>query len=306
VAELSEVSLKKPMIILALTTDKLQLITSAAGDIDVVCSYGEVDQSTPPVVKPFGKQLTTIVTAATTDILASPAASTTRTPEEMTIRNTHATVSNTVTVLYNANATLYEIHKVTLAPGEMVEYIRGIGWFLVGNFLPNIRNQSVTDQVLTVGTEAYLTGSSIAIPSNRPAAIGTRFFWRVAASKTAAGTAVWVFNVRFGTAGTTSDTARVTFTQSGTLTGVVDNATWEIRCVVRGPISASCIVAGLMEYQHHAAASAGWGGLSADSYQTTSGAFDITTAGMIVGLSFAPGASTVATFQVVSAECENI
>jgi hypothetical protein len=295
------------MIILPATTDKLQLITSAAGDIDVVCSYGEVDQSTPPVVKPFGRQLTTIVTAATTDILAAPAASTTRTPEEITIRNTHATVANTVLVQYNANATVYEIHKVTLAPGEMLEYIKGIGWFTVANQLPNIRNQNTTDQVLTVGTEAYLAGSSIAIPANRPIAIGTRFHWRIAATKTAAGAAAWSVIVRFGTAGTTSDTARLTFAQTTNIqTAAVDTGTWEIRAIVRGPISASCVVAGVVEFQHHLDVT-GWSTVGpADCYQITSGAFDITTAGMIVGLSFVPGASTVATFQVVSAECENI
>jgi hypothetical protein len=295
------------MIILNVTTDKLQLVTSAAGDIDVVVSFGQVTQATPPVVEPFDRQLTTIVTAATTDILAAPASTKTRTPEEITIRNTHATVANTVAVLYNANATLYEIHKVTLAPGEMVEYIRGIGWFLVAAYLPNIRNQSVTDQVLTVGTEAYLAGSNIAIPANRPIAIGTRFYWRLVGSKTAAGTAAWSVVVRFGTAGTTSDTARLTFAQvTQVQTAAVDTGTWELRCVVRGPLSASCIVAGLLEFNHHLAVT-GWSTVgNADSYQITSGAFDITTAGMIVGLSFIPGASTVATFQVVTAECENI
>src|SRR5678815_1830102 len=99
------------MIILPNTTDKLQVVTSAAGDVDVVVSYGETDQATPPVVKPFGRQLSNITTATTTDILGSPAASTTRTPEEMSIRNAHATVSNIITVLYNANATTYEVKK---------------------------------------------------------------------------------------------------------------------------------------------------------------------------------------------------
>lgn len=295
------------MIILANTTDKLQVVTSAAGDVDVVVSYGEVSQATPPVVAPFGRQLTTIATAATTDVLAAPAASTTRTPEEITIRNTHASVANTVLVQYNANSTIYELHKVTLLPGEMLEYIRGIGWFTVASNLNNIRNQNSSAQVLTVGTEAYLAGSALAIPANRPIAIGTRFHWRLAATKTAAGAAAWSVIVRFGTAGTTADTARLTFAQTTNIqTGAVDAGTWEVRAIVYGPISASCVVAGVCEFQHHLDVT-GWSTVGpADCYQITSGAFDITTAGMIVGLSFVPGASTVATFQVVSAECENI
>lgn len=295
------------MIILPNTTDKLQLITGAAGSIDVVVSYGEVDQSTPPGVKPFGRQLTTITTAATTDILAAPGASTTRTPEEITIRNTHASVSNDCLVRYNANATVYEIHKVTLAPGEMLEYIRGIGWFTVANQLPNLRNQNTTDQVFTAGTEAYLAGSEIRIPSNRPIGIGCRFHWRLAATKTATGAAAWTVNARFGTAGTTGDTARLAFAQvTNVQTAAIDAGTWEVRLIVRGPISASCVVAGVLEFQHHLSVT-GWSTVGpADAYQVTSGAFDITTAGMIVGLSFNPGAATVCTFQVVSAECENV
>lgn len=294
------------MIILPSTTDKLQLVTSAAGDIDVLVSYGETDQSTPPVVKPFGRQPTTITTVATIDILAAPASSTTRTPEEITIRNTHASVSNTVLVQYNANAVIYEIHKVTLAPGEMLEYIRGIGWFVVANATPNLRNQNTAD-VVANAADTYLTGSEIRIPANRPIGIGARFHWRLGATKTAAGVAAWTLNTRFGTLGTTGDTSRLAFTQvTDVQTAAVDAGTWEIRLIVRGPISASCIVAGIMEFQHHLAIT-GFSTVSgSDCYQVTSAAFDITTAGMIVGLSCNPGAAGVFTFQVISAECENI
>lgn len=295
------------MIILPNTTDKLQVVTSAAGDVDVVVSYGEVDQATPPGVKPFGRQLTTITTAATTDVLAAPGASTTRTPEEITIRNTHASVVNSILVQYNANSVIYELHKVTLAPGEMLEYIRGIGWFVLATTMPNIRNQNTSD-VVANAADTYLTGSEIRIPSNRPLAIGARFHWRLGATKSAAGVAAWAFSLRFGTLGTTGDTARLVFTQTTFVqTGVADTGTWEIRAIVRGPISASCIVAGVMEFQHHLAAtgfanSAG----GSDAYQVTSSAFDITTAGMIVGLSCNPGAAGVFTFQVISGECENV
>lgn len=294
------------MIILPSTTDKLQVVTGFAGDIDVIVSYGEVTQATPPVVKPFDRQLTTIATAATTDVLGAPAASTTRTPEEMTIRNTHASVVNTILVQYNANGTIYELHKVTLAPGEMLEYIRGIGWFTVANGSVPLRNQNTVD-VVANAADTYLTGSELKIPANRPMAIGTRFHWRLAATKTAAGVAGWVVNLRFGTLGTTGDTARLVFTQTTDVqTAAVDTGTWEIRAIVRGPISASCIVAGAMEFQHHLAVT-GFSTVSgADAYQVTSSAFDITTAGMIVGLSCNPGAAGVFTFQVISAESENL
>jgi hypothetical protein len=45
---------------------------------------------------------------------------------------------------------------------------------------------------------------------------------------------------------------------------------------------------------------------AADTYQTTSAAFDCTTAGMIVGLSCNPSTAGVFTFQLVSTTVSNI
>lgn len=294
------------MIVMPNTTDKLQVVTSAAGNIHIIVSYSDVDQSTPPVVQPFGSQRSNPITATTTDVLAGPAASKTRTPEEITIRNAHATVSNTITFQLNANATIYEIHKFTLLPGEMMEYVKGIGWFPVSAGIGDIRNQNTAD-VVASAADTYLTGSSLAIPPNRPIAIGTRFHWRLAATKTAAGVAAWSVLVRFGTAGAVGDTARLTFAQTTDVqTAAVDTGTWELRLVVRGPISASCVVAGCLEFQHHLAIT-GFSTVSgSDAYVVTSAAFDITTAGMIVGLSCNPGAAGVFTFQVINAEAENL
>jgi len=115
------------VILLTATTDKLQLITSAPGDLDVHCSYA--DYSSGFAISGLGRQNTNITTATTTDILAAPGASTTRNLKQMTCRNTMST-SNDVTVQYNQNATLFERHKVTLAGGEMLEFVEGVGFFV--------------------------------------------------------------------------------------------------------------------------------------------------------------------------------
>lgn len=116
------------MLLLAATTDKLQLITSAAATIDVHVSYVDA-VSTTLVPSGGGKQNTAISTAATTDILAAPAASTLRNAKTIQIRNKHASLSCDVTVQFNQNATLFELHKVTLLAGEALEYIEGVGFF---------------------------------------------------------------------------------------------------------------------------------------------------------------------------------
>ena len=76
------------MINLVATTDKLQLVTSAAASVDVHVSY--VDRTTDGVTIAAGKRNTAITTAATTDILAAPAASTARNAKSIHVRNKDA------------------------------------------------------------------------------------------------------------------------------------------------------------------------------------------------------------------------
>lgn len=125
------------MIPLSATTDSIQIITSATGDIDVIASYVDRDQSTFAVGL-VDRQLTIITTAATTTVVSSPASGKTRNVRQLTVRNAHATVVNNVTVLFNANATLYEFHKTTLQPGECLEWIEGVGFVTLAATLSNL------------------------------------------------------------------------------------------------------------------------------------------------------------------------
>lgn len=113
------------LIYLTATTDKVQLVTSAACTVDVVSTYMDLAAG----VVTTGRQLTAITTATTTDIVAAPGASTTRNVKMLLIRNKHATTSVDVTVVYDANSTDYELHKVTLKPGECLEFVEGTGFF---------------------------------------------------------------------------------------------------------------------------------------------------------------------------------
>lgn len=119
------------MLLLPNTTDKIQVVTNAATNVDVHASYADATQATPPVVNAFNRQNTAITTATTTDVVASPGASTTRNIKTLHVRNKSTTTPNDVTVLYNANATTYELFKATLKPGDHLEYIEGVGFFVV-------------------------------------------------------------------------------------------------------------------------------------------------------------------------------
>lgn len=289
------------MLLLTATTDKLQLVTSAAATLDVHASWADNAAGTIT----YGRTNTPITTATTTDIVAAPGASTARNVRAMHIRNKHATLSCNVTVIFNQNATLFELHATTIKAGEMLSYVEGIGFFLytIGSLLTT--TYSTVDQAIAAATNAYLTGSALIIPAGRPIAIGTSFRWRVVLVKTAAGTGAPVFDIRFGTGGSTSDTARITFTSPYAQTNVVDTAQVTIEAIVRGPIGASCIVQASFELEHNLQIT-GFATVPTVVMSVASAAFDITTAGMIVGLAHNTGTGNVITVPMVAGQILNL
>lgn len=109
-------------------TDKLQLTTGQAVAVDVHVSW--VDDIVGTSVTP-GRTNTAISTAATTDIVATPSASTQRVVKHVNVRNTDTAATVDITILYNANGTTYTLFKASLEPNEVLEYQEGIGWYVV-------------------------------------------------------------------------------------------------------------------------------------------------------------------------------
>lgn len=152
------------MLLFPNTTDKLQLTTSSTADIDVHVSYVDKNQSTGAISE--SRQLTAINTAATTDIMAAPGATTTRNAKTINIRNKHASASNTVTVIYDANGTDYELYKVNLLAGDVLNYVEGIGWFVYSsNYALGTGGLTVvklaSDQSNSTSTPTEVTGLSV-------------------------------------------------------------------------------------------------------------------------------------------------
>jgi len=108
--------------------DKLQLTTSSAATIKSMVSYIDCSDTTGDFSS-GGTQKTAIASATTTDILATPGASTLRRMKMGVWRNADASLACDVTVVLDVSATDYEIHKVTLNAGDTLEYIEGIGFF---------------------------------------------------------------------------------------------------------------------------------------------------------------------------------
>lgn len=127
--------------------------------------------------------------------------------------------------------------------------------------------------------------------------------WLLYATKTAAGTAVPTYNVRFGTGATVTDTARITVTGVAQ-TAQTDVAMFDITAIVRAT-GATTVVACGVALSH----SNGVSGFKNDEGNNvivgTSAQFDSTPANTKVGLSINPGTAGVWTFQVVSSELCN-
>ena len=284
------------MLVLALTTDKLQVITGQAVTVDVHASH--VDYASGAVTP--GKTNTAITTATTTDVVAAPAASTQRNVRQLVIRNKSTSASVDVTVQYNQNATLFELIKITLAAGDTLEYAEGYGFFKIPNPvnapLPNV---STADQVVGASTTAYLANSDLRISAGRPLRVGSVLRWHIGLAKSAAATATMTFDLRVGTAGTTGDTSRGSLA-TGTQTGVADQGELFVNVTIRS-ISATGTLDCLMTLNHNLAAT-GLGPTNVITSDAVSGTFDTTATNLIFGLSLTTGASHSITFRQINAE----
>ena len=113
------------MLLLASTSDKIRLTTSSTANIDAHASW--VDGLT--AITP-GRTNTTISSATTSDLVASPAGSTYRTVKTITIRNRHASTANDVTLIHTDGTNAMELFNATLAAGWALYYVEGAGFWI--------------------------------------------------------------------------------------------------------------------------------------------------------------------------------
>jgi hypothetical protein len=163
-----------------------------------------------------------------------------------------------------------------------------------------INNFSTAPQTLSATTRTYLTGSKIHL--TRPLQIGTILKWTFDVTKTATGTASSVIDIAFGTTGTTTDTARISFTKPAG-TAVVDNGLFTITAIIRN-ITLSGSAVGHLTMTHNLT-STGLATISNVNVTTVSSTFDMTIP-TYVGVCFTSGTADSYTIQMVMAETVNL
>lgn len=147
--------------------------------------------------------------------------------------------------------------------------------------------------------DTYLTGSFIAMPAGYPVAKSVyRAVFDV--SKTAAGTATPIVTLRFGTAGSTADTAVATFTfGAGTL--AIDSAIVDVQAKFRTVGSGTSAVLEAWARASTNLTTTGWSN-AVKVVRVISSGFNSTTANAGLGLSYNGGTGAVHTVEGVYAE----
>jgi microcystin-dependent protein len=113
------------MLILASITDKLQVVTGSAGNIQVHVSWMD---NVAGAVGPGRTNTPAITTATITDVVAPPASGVFRNIKTVHIRNTAATL-NDITLRHTDGTIAVELYKTSLVAGGTLSYIDEIGFF---------------------------------------------------------------------------------------------------------------------------------------------------------------------------------
>jgi len=292
------------MLIQSSTNDKIQVITSAAGTVKVHASW--VDDASN-VFTPGRTNTATITTAATTDVVAAPAASTQRTTNFLSVRNTDASVSQTITIQHTDGTNVEPIFVGTIAAGESVVMDRtgvftsyantGVvkssaqtGWLFNSN----------TANVTGFAADTYVAGSSILIPTQN-FKTGTGYRCRISITKTAAGVVALTATLRVGALASTADSSYFAFNLSAQ-TAATDTTLLTYDFMTRSTGASAALVAHLSSISQP---TTGFSSLLKGANGTNTQ--DITAwPGKYIGVSLNGGASASFTVNMVQAEIYNI
>ena len=112
------------MIYLASTSDKLQVVTSSANAIHVHATYIDLSGTT---VTPERAD-TSITAATTTDVVASPSASTTRKIKFLSVFNDHATAAQDIVIRHTDGTTAVDLWAGSVRAQTGVTFDEKSGW----------------------------------------------------------------------------------------------------------------------------------------------------------------------------------
>jgi hypothetical protein len=149
------------MINLSTVAELVQIITGGTQSLQVHASFVDLPASGQPVASDTN---TIITTATTTTVVASPAASTTRNVKTLSICNTDAANSDTVTVNHVGAVNTVRLVKLTLLAGYTLTWTDEAGWILTdasgGRVETPLAGRWLKTTVVTNPTTTFTTTAS--------------------------------------------------------------------------------------------------------------------------------------------------
>lgn len=165
-----------------------------------------------------------------------------------------------------------------------------------------LRNASAVSQTPAAATRTVITGSKLQVPPTLLRA-GSKYKCRFNMTKTAAGTATSTIDVAIGVAGTTADTAQLSFTKPAG-TAAADEAINEVVVVVR-TAGASGVLTGEYSMSHNLAAT-GHAQIPSVNVNVVSGTVDLSVDDLFLSVCLTSGAADAITINVVETELTNV
>ena len=172
--------------------------------------------------------------------------------------------------------------------------------YLLGGGVTNASNAA---QGAGFAADTYVTDSDLVIPSFL-LQTRTKLYWMIQVSKTAAGIATPIYQVRIGANRTTGDTSRLSITGPAQ-TAAADIAIIEIWVILRNA-GAGATLRGAVQIAHNTSGITGFANVATPVTVATSAAFDSGShaAGQFVGLSINGGSSAAWTIDQVLASMD--
>lgn len=161
-----------------------------------------------------------------------------------------------------------------------------------------VKNSSAAAQAIAAATRTYIAGTALKVPPGG-LKVGDVLRWTFNMTKTAAGVATSTFDIAVGTAGTTADTARVSFTKPAG-TAVADEGRVVVEAVVQS-VSETGVIVGAFSMTHNLSAT-GHAQIPSVNVLTTSAAFDNSAEELYLGVCITSGAADAITITFVAAE----
>lgn len=156
--------------------------------------------------------------------------------------------------------------------------------------------------ITATSVDTYLTGSALSVGGR--VKVGTVLAWRFFIRKTAAGVVAPNFHFRFGTTGTTADTASLTLAGAAQ-TADADVGLCDLSAVVDS-VGASGTVTGARWFTHQGTTTGLMNTAQNRVQAATSAAFATNAGTLIAGVSVDPGAAAVWTIHSVAAQATNL